>query len=151
MNAESLETRALRYLARREHSRLELAQKLAMDTQSSASEALSSLLDKLEQKGFLSEQRFVEQLVKTRRPKFGCQRIIYELKLKGIDEQLVANVLPELKETEFDAAYEVWRKKFGALPTKVKERGKQMRFMMSRGFSSEVIGQVLLHAEQEEA
>lgn len=151
MNAESLETRALRYLARREHSRLELAQKLATDTQSSASEALSSLLDKLEQKGFLSEQRFVEQLVKTRRLKFGYQRIIYELKQKGIDEQLIANVLPELKETEFDAAYAVWRKKFGTLPINVKERGKQMRFMMSRGFSSEVIGQVLLHTEQEEA
>ncbi|MCH9638617.1 MAG: RecX family transcriptional regulator, partial [Betaproteobacteria bacterium] len=31
------------------------------------------------------------------------------------------------------------------------ERGKQMRFMMSRGFSSEVIGQVLRHVEQEGA
>jgi regulatory protein len=150
VNTESLESRALRYLARREHSRLELEQKLATDTQSAA-EALSSLLDKLEQKGFLSAERFVEQMITIRRPRFGCQRIVYELKQKGIDEHLIANVLPELKETEFDAAFEVWRKKFGTLPINVKERGKQMRFMMSRGFSAEVIGQVLSHAEQEEA
>ena len=150
MNTEStLEARALRYLARREHSRLELEQKLATDTQAAA-QALSSLLDKLEQKGFLSAERFVEQMVKIRRSKFGSQRIVYELKQKGIDEHLIANVLPELKATELDAACEVWRKKFGTLPINVKERGKQMRFMMSRGFSTEVIGQVLAHAEQEE-
>jgi len=151
VNAQStLETRALRYLARREHSRLELEQKLAMDSQS-ATEVLSSLLDKLEQKGFLSAERFVEQMIKMRRPKFGCQRIVYELKQKGIDDHLIADILPELKATEFDAAYEVWRKKFGTLSNNIKERGKQMRFMMSRGFSSEIISQVLLYAEQGEA
>ncbi len=149
VNAQSsLETRALRYLARREHSRLELAQKLAADAQS-ATEVLSSLLDKLEQQGFLSAERFVEQLIKIRRPKFGSQRIVNELKQKGIDEHLIADILPELKETEFDAAFDVWQKKFGTLSGDVKERGKQMRFMMSRGFSSEVIGQVLRHVEQE--
>jgi len=151
VNTEStLKARALRYLARREHSRLELEQKLASDTQS-VSLVLSGLLDKLEQKGLLSAERFVEQMVRTHRPKFGSQRIVYELKQKGINEHLIANVLPELKETELAVAYEVWRKKFGTLPINVKEHSKQMRFMMSRGFSSQIIRQVLQHAEQEEA
>ena len=149
VNVQStLEIRALRYLARREHSRLELAQKLAADAKP-AVEVLSSLLDKLEQKGFLSAERFVEQMIKIRRPKFGSQRIVRELKQKGIDEHLIADILPGLDKTEFDAAFDVWQKKFGTLSSDVKERGKQMRFMMSRGFSSDVIDQVLRHAEQE--
>ncbi len=144
----TLETRALRFLARREHSRLELEKKLATNTQSSA-ETISELLDELEQKGFLSAERFIEQTIRIRRPKFGSQRIVHELKQKGIDEQLIARILPELTETELDTAYEVWRKKFGVLPANAKEHGKQMRFMMSRGYSFDIMRQVLAQAEQE--
>ena len=144
----TLKTRALRYLARREYSRLELERKLAADTQSSI-EMISDVLDHLEQKGFLSEARFVEQTIRVRRPKFGSQRIVHELKQKGIDEQLIADFLPELTETELDTAYEIWKKKFGVLPINAKEQGKQTRFMMSRGYSFDIIRQVLAQAAQE--
>lgn len=144
-----LEIRALRYLAQREHSRLELEQKLSAHARSSTPEAISNVLDKLEQNGFLSAERVVEQVIRIRRSRFGSQRIVYELKEKGIDEQLIDSILPTLKETELDTAFKIWQKKFGQLPNTREERGKQMRFMMSRGFSMEIVQQVLSQADEE--
>lgn len=145
----SLKTRALGYLARREHSRLELEKKLAPHAQTPAE--LSAVLDALEQHDFLSAERMVEQVVHVRRKKFGSQRIAYELREKGIAEDLIAAALPELKETELDAAREVWRKRFAAPPADAKERGRQMRFLLGRGFAPGVIREVLLYPDKEEA
>lgn len=144
-----IEIRALRYLARREHSRRELEQKLAAHRDSLATETLTAVLDKLEQQGFLSEQRMVEQVARTRRSRFGSQRIVHELKTKGIDGHLIDGILPALKETELEAALNIWRKKFDQPPATREERGKQTRFMMNRGFSMEIIQQVLSHASEE--
>src|SRR5687768_1220493 len=97
--------RALRYLAQREYSRLELEQKLSVHARTFPPEALSAVLDKLEQNGFLSTERAVEQIIRTRRSRFGSQRIVYELKAKGIDEHLIHSALPFIKETELGAAF----------------------------------------------
>lgn len=137
----SLKIRALDYLARREHSRLELEKKLT--PYALTLEELSFVLDSLEQRGLLSAGRMVEQVVHVRRSKFGSRRIVHELQQKGIDEDLIAAALPHLKETELETARTVWRKKFGAMPINAKERAKQIRFLMSRGFTSEIIRQVL--------
>lgn len=145
----NLKTRALGYLARREHSRLELERKLEPHAQTS--EELSSLLDTLEQRGFLSAARMVEQVIHMRKSKFGSQRIVHELREKGIAENLIAAALPNIRETEQENARAVWRKKFGAMPANAKELGRQMRFLMGRGFTAEVIRQVLRHADKEEA
>ena len=142
----NLKTRALGYLARREHSRLELERKLAPHAQTS--EELSFLLDTLEQRGFLSAVRMVEQVIHMRKNKFGSQRIVHELREKGIAENLIAAALPNIRETEQENAREVWRKKFGAMPANAKEFGRQMRFLMGRGFTAEVIRQVLRHADK---
>lgn len=147
--APSLKTRALGYLARREHSRLELERKLARHAQTP--EELSSMLDTLEQRGFLSATRMVEHVVHIRRGRFGSQRIVHELREKGIAENLIVAVLPNIKETEQDNAREVWRKKFGVMPADAKELGRQMRFLVGRGFTTEVIRQVLRNPDKEEA
>ena len=86
-----------------------------------------------------------------RKSKFGSQRIVHELREKGIAENLIAAALPNIRETEQENAREVWRKKFGAMPANAKELGRQMRFLMGRGFTAEVIRQVLRHADKEEA
>lgn len=144
-----LETRALRYLAQREHSRRELEQKLVHLTPSATPEALSAVLDKLEHDGFLSAERVVAQVTRMRRARFGSQRIIQELKAKGIEEHLIHAAMPALQETELDAAVEIWRKKFAKPPASREERGKQIRFMMGRGFSMEIIQRALLQAGEE--
>jgi regulatory protein len=147
--APSLKTRALGYLARREHSRLELERKLARHAQTP--EELSSMLDSLEQRGFLSAARVIEHVIHVRKDRFGSQRITHELREKGIAENLIAAALPNIKEAEQNNAREVWRRRFGAMPADAKERGKQIRFLMGRGFSAEVIREVLRHSHKEEA
>lgn len=139
----ALEMRALRYLARREYSRLELERKLSAHDRSVAPEILAELMDKLEHEGLLSTERAAEQIVRARRSRFGSKRIIHALKEKGIDEACIQEALPNLKETEQDAAIAVWQKKFGKAPDSKEEWGKQMRFMVNRGFSIDVIRRVL--------
>ena len=150
MNTRSpIEIRALRYLAQREYSRRELEQKLSALSDSGATEKLAEVLDKLEQQGLLSERRMVEQVARTRRSRFGSQRIVHELKTKGVDSHLIDGILPALKETELEAALTIWRKKYDHPPETREERGKQIRFMMNRGFSMETIQQVLSQADEE--
>jgi regulatory protein len=143
----SLKTRALGYLARREHSRLELERKLAPHAETPRE--LSSVLDALEQCGFLSAARMVEQVIHMRKRKFGSLRIAQELREKGISENLITAALPN-REAEQDSAREIWQKKFGAIPANAKERGRQTRFLMGRGFAPEVIRRVLQDSGKEE-
>ena len=137
----SLRVRAMRYLARREHSRAELHGKLLPHVQEG--EDLAAVLDELEKRNWLSDVRAATQWVDAKRGRFGTQRIAHELRQKGIAEHLIAEALPQLKETELDAAREVWQKKFGVLPQDAKEKARQIRFLQSRGFSIEVTLKVL--------
>jgi regulatory protein len=137
----SLRVRAMRYLARREHSRAELHAKLQPYVQEG--EDLDAVLDELEKRNWLSDARAATQWVDAKRGRFGTQRIAHELRQKGIAEDLIAETLPQLKETELDAAREVWHRKFGIQPQDAKEKAKQVRFLQSRGFSMDVIFKVL--------
>lgn len=137
----------MRYLARREHSRAELHNKLLPYVQEG--EDINAVLDELENCNWLSDVRAATLLVDSKRTRFGIQRITHELRQKGIAENLIAEALPELKENEFDAAVEVWCKKFGTIAQDAKEKAKQIRFLQSRGFSSEVIFKVLRLTDNE--
>jgi regulatory protein len=148
-NRPSLKDRALRHLVRREHSRLELQRKLAPHARTS--QELSSVLDALEERGFLSATRAMEQIVRMRKNRFGSLKIIHELREKGIEENLIAGILPNIQETERESAQEVWRKKFGVMPANAREFGRQMRFLTARGFPAGVIRQLLCHPNEEEA
>lgn len=142
-----LRVRALRYLARREHSRAELHSKLLSYVQEG--EDLEAVLDDLAARGWLSDARAATQLVHAKRSRFGTQRIVHELQQKGITDSLINAALPELKQSELEVAREVWRKKFDSIPSDAKEKARQVRFLQSRGFSVEVIFKVLRLAEAE--
>lgn len=142
----SLRARALKALARREHTRQELQAKLQPFAEDP--DELEPLLDDLEKRGWLSEARFVEQLTTVRRRRFGAARILHELREKGVSDTALAAAQSLLKDGEVDAARAVWKKKFGSLPTTLEERAKQSRFLASRGFSAEVVRKVLRHEEQ---
>lgn len=137
----SLRTRALQYLARREHSRAELLAKLLPYAQEG--DDVEAVLDELEKRNCLSDERAATQIVHAKRGRFGTQRITHELRQKVIAENLINAVLPVLKETELEAARDVWQRKFGALPQDAKEKAKQVRFMQSRGFALEAVFKVL--------
>jgi len=132
-------------LARREYSRPELARKLAPFAENP--EDIPGLLDDFERRGWLSERRVVEQVLASRRRRFGAQRIAHELRGKGLSEAAIAGAQLQLRESELETARAVWQKKFGALPANAREKARQMRFLQGRGFSLDIIRRLLRDIE----
>jgi regulatory protein len=135
-----LRARALALLAMREHSRAELARKLAPYAESD--EELQGVLAALEQAGHLSELRFVEGVIRRRSQRYGSRLIEHELKGHRVPDDISAPLLRELAADERQRALAVWRKRFGRAPRDLAERAKQQRFLAGRGFDAEVVSAV---------
>ena len=136
----------MRLLARREHSRYELAHKLAYA--GADREALAVVLDEFEAKNWLSDRRFAESYVADHRAREGAVKLAYALRQRGIADSLIAEVLATLNTSHSDysevaRARSVWRKKFAAPSNSQQERAKQVRFLQGRGFSLETIKLVM--------
>lgn len=131
--ADTLRARAIRLLARRERSRAELRRLL--DPQGTDAETVSSLLDNLQQTGWLSETRLAEQLVRTRRSRGGVARLRHEMARRGLDAEVIANATASLEGGDLAAASALWQRKFGVLANDRVERERQLRFLVNRGFS----------------
>lgn len=138
---KSLRQRALEYLAKREYSYAELSKKLKLYAEET--DDIPVLLDDFKARGWLSDVRFTEQIVHARKAKFGSAKVAHELREKGVADELVADAVAKLKETELDNAREVWRKKFRANPQSREEWARQARFLQSRGFGFDMIKNVL--------
>jgi regulatory protein len=104
---------------------------------------IKSILDDLEQKDWISDQRFTEQFVFSKKRKFGMRRIVRELNLHGIDELIINKAISAIKEEEFLLAKQIWKKKYNQLPDTIEEKAKQIRFMQNRGFDIGTILQIL--------
>ena len=161
----SLKARALRLLSQREHSRAELAKKLAdylslnaeedhqggaaphqqggTDTVMPREEQIAAVLDDFEKRGWLSDARYAEALVRRRSERYGLRKIQDELQRAGVGLDQSKQLLDDLKKTEFQRAKELWDRKFGALATDQKGRAKQYRFLVSKGFNPEIVARVI--------
>ncbi len=151
----SLRGRALQALGRRELSRAELHAKLLphvveLCDGSDKQDDIDALLNDLEKRGWLSDARALEMTVRIRSTRFGTQRIAHELRQKGISEELISSAIPQLKQGEMEAARAVWQRKFASPPQDQKEKAKQVRFLQSRGFSMEVIFNVMKLSNSDE-
>jgi regulatory protein len=136
----SLKGRALSFLARREHTRLELQRKLAPHADDPG--AIESLLDELEKRGWLSEARFVEQTVTRLARRYGARRIAHALREKGVAQDSIAKALPP-REEEIIAAQRALKRKFPLPPANLEEKARRMRFLQNRGFDYDVICKVI--------
>ncbi len=136
--AVELRARALRLLARREHSRAELSRKLAPRAESPG--ALGELLDALEQGKQLSDARYAEARVRQLARKYGAARIRQDLKASGVGGALVDAVSGE---GELERARAILERKYRTPATTREERARRMRFLQSRGFANDVIFRLL--------
>lgn len=137
----SLRERALALLARREHSRAELTRKLG--AAGFAQEEMGALLDEFEAKNWLSDRRFAESYVADHCARAGSIKLTYDLRQRGVPDAIIEAVLSDSRDSELDRAREVWSKKFGTPAVDAAEKAKQMRFLQSRGFTSETIKRTL--------
>ncbi|MFN3830155.1 MAG: recombination regulator RecX [Tepidimonas ignava] len=137
----SLRARALRLLARRDHTRAELAQRLAPYADDEA--ALQAVLDECAAKGWLDEQRAVEAHLHRRGQRLGAARLSAELRARGVDGEALAQARAWAEATEAQRAHAVWAHRFGQPPRDVAERARQQRFLLARGFAPEVVRRVV--------
>ena len=133
----SLKGRALRYLSQREHSRLELARKLARYAEEG--DDVNALLDFLEKNNWLSQERFSESLIHRRSARFGNSRIVAELQSHGVGGEALQELKAGLNDSETARACDIWQRKFGEVAADPAGRNKQVRFLMQRGFSQKAI------------
>ena len=164
----SLKARALRLLSQREHSRAELAKKLSdyLRLQAKAERAsnaqdrdhekgqtvapalspemqIAAVLDDFEKRGWLSDARFAEALVRRRSERYGIRRIKDELQRAGVTSDASAALLDGLKHTEFERAKELFERKFDGIAEDQKMRARQYRFLVSKGFNPEIVAKVI--------
>jgi len=144
-NQLNLKKRALYYLGKRDYSRVELKRKILAYSESLEISGvdLDLVLDELEKKDWLSDDRFSEQFVLAKKRKFGARKIAFELKLRGVNEFIINRVLKTIKDDEFLLAKKIWEKKFNQIPISIDEKAKQIRFLQSRGIEVTIIHQIL--------
>jgi regulatory protein len=141
-HALSLMGRALRYLSRREHSCQELRKKLLPYAESDVE--LDEVMAKLETQSWLSDERFAESLVRRKSERYGSLKIINELKQQGIEGDSLLRIKERLKISDATRAWELWQRKFDSLVTKdPKEKSKQMRYLVSKGFPMSVVIKII--------
>ena len=166
----ALKSRALRWLAQRDHGRAELERKLVTHARALARLAeqaaaasgtepdepgfgsveepelrrrVELVLEQLAAAGLLNEARMAEAMLNARAPRFGERRLRQTMQQRGLEPALVDASLASVRDTELERARALWLRRFdgpGATPA---ERVRQMRFLVGRGFSSEVIRRVI--------
>jgi len=139
--SDDLKARALRLLARREHTRAELARKLAPDAGSP--EALEALLGQLAARKHLSDERYAEARAYGLSRKLGALRVRRELVAKGVARETAARFAADLEKTDLERACSILRRKYRTPATAPKERARRARFLQSRGFSLDVVRSAL--------
>ncbi len=130
---------AVRLLARREHSVYELTQKLLQREYDET--VIATVIQALEQGGWLSDERFTEAYVNMRRQRgYGPRRIGMELRERGVDDHLAARFLFRAGLDWTAVLQRQYEKKYGNTPVRdYADKAKRMRFLQYRGFDPESI------------
>ncbi len=134
-----IRARAIDLLARREHSRLELRQKLAQ--RGFPAEHLDPVLDQLVAEGLLDEGRYAEMYACSRADKgYGPLRIASELRERGIAKERVDQALAGLEDDWVVKLRQLHRKRFNSLiPDNAAGRMQQTRVLRQHGFTLEQV------------
>ena len=149
MASVSLKERAIRLLARRDHSRAELARKLAPH---GTPDEIEAVLNRMTEVELLSDSRYAHAWVRGHATRFGVARLRHDLARRGVARDLIDAALEsECQDDEIERARAIWRSKFGQAPADRREWAKQGRFLQGRGFSMSVIGKLLKESPDESA
>jgi regulatory protein len=128
----SLRARAMRLLARREHSRAELERKLAHVAHEG--DDVGTVIEELAQRGWLSVARYAEQTVRAKARRFGPLKVAHELRAKGVADDAIEAAFRVAGDDGVADIERVWRTRFSATPNNDRERARQVRFLQGRGF-----------------
>ncbi|MBP3438754.1 MAG: regulatory protein RecX [Sutterella sp.] len=140
----SLFMRAAGALARRDYSRKDLSRKLRRGLRDGETpEEADAVLERLENAGYLSDERFAENRARVRSHSLGNARIRRELSMSGVSRENIDRAMEQIEEPEEIRALRVWKRRFAELPADRRERDKQVRYLLYRGFSMGSVNKVL--------
>ncbi|HVE50832.1 MAG TPA: regulatory protein RecX [Casimicrobiaceae bacterium] len=144
-SAQPLRQRAIAALGRREYARSELRSKLVA-TGGEPSE-VDRLLDELERAGYLSDQRCASVLVRKKVAGYSKRAIAFALKEKGVASAVAQDALASIAALdEVATARALWERKFGEAPKDNRDKARQLRFLLSRGYSGAIAFEVMKRA-----
>lgn len=134
---------AIRMLAGREHSCVEIKNKLS--NKGHSTEVIEEVITRLVKNKYLNDARFTEAFVRSKSDKgVGPVKIQLELQQRSVDAVLIDEYLDFNQPEWLEKAIEVRRKRFGeALPVENNDKNKQMRFLQQRGFTQKQIMSVI--------
>ncbi len=133
---------AIRMLARRDLSRSELQRRLR--TRGIAEAGIVEALDELERLGWLSDARYAQGVVAQRAGRYGKRAIARDLVDRKIAPEVAREALGALESRdELADAIALWSRRFGQPPQDDREKGRQLRFLMARGYSASIAFKVL--------
>ena len=136
-----LRQRAVRLLARREHTRAELATKLGAYGDV---DDVSAVIDDLAARGLQSDARFAEAYVRSQAARLGAARLTHTLRRKGVADDVLRQTLDTADlDDELVRARALWQRKFGHAPVDARDWARHARFLQSRGFAADLIRRLL--------
>tara|TARA_B100001115_G_scaffold131308_1_gene99091 strand:+ start:42 stop:482 length:441 start_codon:yes stop_codon:yes gene_type:complete len=135
--------KALDLVSRREHSCYELIQKLNKRFPETMP-VIEDVVQKLVTNNILNDERFAEMYLNSRARKgFGPKKIEMELHSKKIDSSFIATAIAEYDNWAENAENELLKKFKGIKPNDFNSKMKQKQFLFNRGFSTQIIEQIL--------
>ncbi|MEE4658881.1 MAG: regulatory protein RecX [Halieaceae bacterium] len=139
INPNDIRLSAMNLLARREHLQSELRQKLTRRFGEAQAPAVDAVLLSLAEENLQSDQRYLESYIRQRSARgYGPLRLRQELRQKGVNAEALEDGLAAAQADWFALAREARLKKFGNdMPADFKEKARQMRYLLYRGFSNE--------------
>jgi regulatory protein len=138
-------------LSRQAYTKRQLTEKLLK--KKSTAEIIEQVMDKLESMGFIDDARYAEQYVHSRQHKTGTLKLKQELFQKGVDEATVTQTLGEVSEDQQLAAATLLLEKQRSKLQKTESHkvfAKAYAFLARRGFSGDIIREVLEHSKLKE-
>jgi regulatory protein len=143
INSADIRFSAMNFLARREHSRRELKQKLKKRFPNE--ELVELELQRLANENLQNDARFAESFVRQRTGSgYGPVRTRQELRERGISDAAISDTIEGFGIDWPSVADQAYRKKYGEIAAiDLKEKAKRSRFMQYRGFAPEHYGSLL--------
>ena len=140
-----LKARAIGLLARRDYGREELRAKLLrdQDRDTSRQEEIDRILDELAALGYLSDERYALGLTARKARTHSRLAIASELKARRVEGNAAANALSVVALDDDATMLALWQRRFGRPPADDREKGRQVRFLQSRGFGLSAILKLL--------
>lgn len=138
----NLKAKAIDFLSRRDYSYSELYNKLKK--YSTDLDAIKFVVDEMVSNKYLNEERFIENFIYNKSKKYGSLKVKHLLQTKVSNQELVNDLYQQAEIDELTIARQIWERKFkGEVAISPNDRAKQIRFMISRGFSLDLIFKLL--------